>query len=73
MAQRRKRDQVWITALTKTAMGEKAVTLDQILKTCDVGERTARETLTVMADTPFLQKDRKNDGTVRYLAGPAFD
>lgn len=73
MAQRRKRDQVWITALSKTAMGGDSVTLDEILEVCDVGERTARETLNVMADTPFLERDLMNDGTVRYLAGSAFD
>lgn len=72
MAQRRTRDDVWITALELTSAG-KVVTPDQIADETGASDRTVRETLNVMKDTPFLSRDLAPDGTVQYTRGPAFD
>lgn len=68
MPTRRKRDKVWIAALTKTVMAEKAVTAEEIVEEVDASERTVRGVLSVMADTPFLERDVK-DGRVRFIRG----
>jgi len=68
MAEQRTRDSIWITALTLTRQGQ-AVTPDGVAEKTGASTRTVRETLNVMSDTPFLQRDLANDGTVRFLAG----
>ena len=72
MPTRRTRDKVWIAALTKTAMAGKAVTAEEIVEEVDASDRTVRGVLSVMADTPFLERDVQ-DGRGRFLPGPGLD
>jgi hypothetical protein len=67
MAKHRTRDSVWITALNLARAGN-AVTPKIVVENSGAGERTVRETLNVMSDTPFLDREMK-DGKVRYVAG----
>lgn len=68
MAQHRTRDSVWITALNLARAGN-SVTPQTVVENSGAGERTVRETLNVMSDTPFLDREVMDDGKVRYVAG----
>lgn len=68
MAQKRTRDKVWMHALALARAGQ-PVTPEAIVEATGASERTARETLNVMAETAFLDRDQMTDGTVRFLAG----
>ena len=68
----RTRDQVWRYALTATALSEKSITQEDVVEKTDASLRTVRETLSVMAETPFLRRKQELDGTVRYIPGSVF-
>lgn len=67
MAQQRTRDRVWIYALAKTHKSGGAAKPEEIAEIADVSERTARETLNVIADAGWLERDVLEDGSVRFL------
>lgn len=67
MAQQRTRDRVWKYALAKTYKGDGAAKPAEIAEIADVSERTARETLTVISETGWLERDVLEDGSVRFL------
>lgn len=73
MAQKRTRDAIWTWVLIKTGLQGEHVRPDDVIEQASCSDKTARETLNVMADTPFLERDVMSDGTVRFRRGPAFD
>ncbi len=68
MPQTRTRDKVWKFSLGLARAGQ-PVTAEKIVEETDVSERTARETLNVIAETDFLDRDLMDDGSVRFLPG----
>lgn len=68
MTTERMRDKVWKFALATTIRQGKAVKPAQVAEMADVSERTARETMNIIADAGWLRRNALKDGTVRYLA-----
>lgn len=66
MATNTTRDEIWITALAKVAVG-KAVRPQEVMADVGCSERTVRDCLNAAARTPYLERDVLVDGTVRYL------
>ena len=60
------RDRIWKYALASTVRGGDRVTPSDIAKMADVAERTARETLVVIAETGWISRNTRSDGSVFY-------
>lgn len=61
------RDRIWRLALLKTVKGGKAVYPDEMADELDVGDRTVRSCLNMMASSGFLNRDVTQEGKVRFL------
>ncbi len=61
------RDKVWTLALMHTARMGEATTPEKIIEETEASERMVRQCLNVMSDNGFLRRERKVDGTIRYL------
>lgn len=55
-------------ALAGAIKNQKAVKPTEITEMAQVSERTARETLNVIADCGWLKREVLDDGTVHFLA-----
>lgn len=60
------RDRIWKYALASTIRSSNQVTPAEIAEMADVAERTARETLVVIAETDWIERRTKQDGSVYY-------
>ena len=60
------RDRIWKYALASTIRSDNRVTPSDIAEMADVAERTARETLVVIAETGWITRKTKQDGSVFY-------
>lgn len=69
----RTRDKIWTWALTRTVLKGDAITQEEGVDRTGASERTVRETLTAMSESPFLERKQELDGSVRYVRGPAFE
>ena len=70
MPTKRTRDRVWENVIEKVIREEQSVTPQEIAKLSDVSERTARECLNVISETPFLNRELQSDGSVRFTKSP---
>ena len=60
------RDRIWKYALASTIRSGNQVTPTEIAEMADVAERTARETLVVIAETEWIERRTRQDGSVYY-------
>lgn len=60
------RDRIWKYALSRTIRNDSRVAPSDIAEMADVSERTARETLVVIAETGWVTRKTKQDGSVFY-------
>lgn len=60
------RDRIWKYALASTIRNDSRVTPTEIAEMADVSERTARETLVVIAETDWIERRTKQNGSVYY-------
>lgn len=67
MVEPRKRDRVWTYTLRRCLIDDAMTTPHEIAELADVSERTARETLNIIAGTPYVNRELANDGTVRFI------
>jgi predicted DNA-binding transcriptional regulator len=68
MVEERTRDKIWKYSLGIALKNDNPVTPEIIVDAADVSERTARETLNVIAAAGWLKRDIAQDGTVRFIA-----
>lgn len=73
MVEERTRDRVWKYALAGAIRNGKPVKPEKIAEIADVSERTARETLNVIAESGWLEREVLADGTVRFTAPAEID
>lgn len=67
------RDRAWIETLNNLLGDGNAVTPEYLVNSAGVSERTARDTLKVMASEGFVEEDRIPDGRVRYVPTDVLD
>ncbi|WP_226043538.1 hypothetical protein [Natrinema sp. DC36] len=68
MVQERTRDRVWKYSLARTIVNGESARPEKIAEIADVSERTARETLNVIAAAGWLKREVLDDGTVRFVS-----
>jgi DNA-binding GntR family transcriptional regulator len=67
------RDRIWKYALASTIRSGDRVTPSDIAEMADVAERTARETLVVIAETGWISRETRQDGSVFYEGSDLVD
>jgi predicted transcriptional regulator of viral defense system len=66
MGNQTSRDQVWRCALRKAIQKGERVTPDDVSQITGVSERVCRETMYVMYESGWLQRQTRGDGSVYY-------
>jgi len=73
MAQDTTRDRIWRYALVEAVVADKVVTVEDVVDDVGTSTRTARDTLNVIARTPFLDRDKTPNGKNRYVRPTALE
>jgi hypothetical protein len=71
MAEMTVRDRIWQSVLTTTWETERALTIEEVVNQTGAAERTVRETLLVISETPFIDR-QMNGGKAEYRRSVAF-
>lgn len=71
MAEKTVRDRIWQSVLTTTWETDRALTIEEVVNHTGAAERTVRETLLVISETPFIDR-QMDEGKAHYRRGVAF-